>query len=187
MAHLVLINGAPGSGKSALARRYVTEHPLALSLDIDVVRGLLGGWLDHAAEAGQLARRMAIAMAREHLRSGHDVVVPQFLGRLEFILSLERLATETAVAFVEVALLSSAQEVEERFRRRTAESDLQAHRDAAALLARGGGTRALADMCDALLAVVAARPRTIALATRVGDLDQAYADLLAAIEARTGM
>ena len=47
---MVLINGAPGSGKSTLARRYVEEHPLALALDIDVVRGMLGGWLDHPVE-----------------------------------------------------------------------------------------------------------------------------------------
>lgn len=56
------------------------------------------------------------------------MVVPQFLGRLDFVGELERLATETAVPFVEVVLLSSAQDVTERFLRRTAESDLMAHR-----------------------------------------------------------
>jgi adenylate kinase family enzyme len=32
MARLVLINGAPGGGKSTLARRYAEEHPLTLVL-----------------------------------------------------------------------------------------------------------------------------------------------------------
>lgn len=44
MARLVLINGAPASGKSTLAQMYVDEHPLTLALDIDVVRAMLGRW-----------------------------------------------------------------------------------------------------------------------------------------------
>ena len=42
MPHLVLINGAPASGKSTLARMYADEHPLTLALDIDVLRAMLG-------------------------------------------------------------------------------------------------------------------------------------------------
>jgi predicted kinase len=53
MARLVLINGAPGSGKSTLARMYVDQHPLVLALDIDVVRAMLGRWLDDPSETHQ--------------------------------------------------------------------------------------------------------------------------------------
>jgi predicted kinase len=86
MARLVLINGAPGIGKSTMARRYAEDYPLTLVLDIDQVRGMLGRWLETPSEAGVLARRMAIEMAGVHLRGGHDVVVPQFLGRIDFVL-----------------------------------------------------------------------------------------------------
>jgi hypothetical protein len=41
MAILILLNGPPASGKSTIAQRFVNTHPLALNLDIDVVRGLL--------------------------------------------------------------------------------------------------------------------------------------------------
>jgi predicted kinase len=47
MRSLILLNGPPSSGKSTLARRWVLGHPLALNLDIDVVRGLLGAWAEH--------------------------------------------------------------------------------------------------------------------------------------------
>jgi len=178
---LILVNGTPASGKSTLAERYVANHPLALNLDVDVVRGLLGGWLDRASEAGGLARRLAIAMARVHLAAGHDVVVPQFLGRLEFVLELEQLAGQLGVPFVEVALVSDAQEVRERFARRTAAADRPAHRDADALLARSGGPEALGEMSDRLLAVIAARPRTTVITSYPGQVDRAYEELLAVI------
>jgi predicted kinase len=74
----VLINGVPGSGKSTLAQMYVDEHPRALALDIDTVRGMLGCWLDHSSEAGLIARRLAVAMDRVQLSAGRDVVVPHF-------------------------------------------------------------------------------------------------------------
>ena len=66
-----------------MARRYVADHPLALCLDIDLVRGLLGRWADDPTAAGLAARRIALAMARAHLAAGHDMAttVARFLSR----------------------------------------------------------------------------------------------------------
>lgn len=178
MSRLVLINGAPGSGKSTLARRYAQDHPLTLSLDIDRVRGMLGRWLDTPTEAGLLARHMAIEMARVHLCAGHDVIVPQFLGRLDFVEALQRLCDEVKAEFVEVVLLSSPEEAAARFVRRTDQSTSAEHRDAATLLERSGGPDALPGIYRRLLAVVAARPGTRTVVTVDGQVDQAYADLL---------
>lgn len=61
--------------------------------------GQLGGWLDRPTEAGHAARRLAVAMSATHLASGYDVVVPQFLGRPEFIELVER---RPAVKLVDV-------------------------------------------------------------------------------------
>jgi predicted kinase len=77
---LILLNGPPGCGKSTLARRYVEDHPLALNLDIDRIRDLLGRWPDHPHQAGLAARAIALAAARAHLRAGHDVMIPQYVG-----------------------------------------------------------------------------------------------------------
>lgn len=175
---LVLINGAPGSGKSTLARRYAQDHPLTLALDIDRVRGMLGRWLDTPAEAGLLARQLAVEMARVHLRAGHDVVIPQFLGRLSFVEALERLCEEVRAEFVEVALFSNPDEAVDRFVRRSDRSTSTEHQDAAALLDRSGGPDTLRDSCRQLLAVVAARPATRTVVTVDGEIDQTYTNLL---------
>lgn len=179
MTRLVLLNGAPASGKSTLARRFAEDHPLTLVLDLDVVRGLLGRWLDTPTEAGHLARGIALEMARVHLAAGHDVIVPQFLGRLEFVLALERLCDEVGAVFVELVLLSSPEEAADRFMRRSAQSADVDHQDAAALLEREGGTGRLRDMYQQLLDVVSARQNTRAIMTVDGNVDQAYESLLA--------
>ena len=92
MPRLIVLNGPPAIGKSTLAQRYVEEHPLALNLDIDSVRRLLGRWQEAPNEAGLLAREMTLTMARVHLGGGHDVVLPQYLGRPAFLQQAEDVA-----------------------------------------------------------------------------------------------
>ena len=86
---LILLNGPPGIGKSTLAIRFARDHPLTLVLDIDSIRTSMGAWETHD-DSKRLARLAAVEMARAHLRSGHDVVVPQLLARLEFIETHEK-------------------------------------------------------------------------------------------------
>ncbi|MCE6996788.1 ATP-binding protein [Saccharothrix sp. S26] len=115
MPRLIALNGPPGCGKSTIARRYAEDHPPALALDVDRVRDLIAGDL---GEAGRLARDIAIAAARVHLTSGHDVIVPQFLGRPEFLDRLSALAAELDVPYYEVVLLDSEDNAIRRFTER---------------------------------------------------------------------
>ncbi|MDQ2883547.1 MAG: ATP-binding protein [Actinomycetota bacterium] len=184
MARLVLINGAPGSGKSTLARMYAEAHPLTLALDIDVVRAMLGRWLDHPTDAGLIARAMAVEMARVQLMAGRDVVVPQFLGRVEFIVELEKLCQQVGADFVELALLSNPQDLTRRFVHRSRHPETPAHRDAAVLMERSGGVQELPAMNSRMLEVVASRPGTRTVMTVSGEPDRAYRDLLALINQR---
>jgi predicted kinase len=117
---LIVLNGPPGCGKSTIARRYAADHPLALALDVDTVRGLLGRWTEHPYDAGLAARAIALAAARTHLGAGHDVVVPQFVGRPEFLEQLEALATETGAEFHELVLMDEKQNALDRFSARAA-------------------------------------------------------------------
>jgi hypothetical protein len=164
-----------------LARRYVDDHELALLLEIDGIRTWLGRWQE--VETSRLAaRHLAAAMAEAHLRDGHDVVVPQLLGRLPFIGTLEGIAQRTGSRFCEVVLLASEAIAVERFRARRhdlatggldhPEADVD-DRDVA---------REIADAVRALDAVRAARPRTIAIAA-TRDVDATYRALEAALAA----
>lgn len=177
----MLINGLPGSGKSTLARRYASEHPLSLCLDIDVVRGLLGVWKDQPSEAGILARRLAIAMARVALGEGRDVVVPQFLARPVFIEELQLLADELDVEFVEVVLLDEPDSAVARLTYRAAAPMSATQRDAHELLERDGGLDTVLGLHRRLRGVIDHRPDAVIVVPVLDDVEQTYHDLIARI------
>jgi predicted kinase len=176
---LLLLNGSPGIGKSTLAGLLVREHPLALCLDIDLLRRSLGRWDEHPEESGLLARDLAVAAARVHLMSGHAVVVPQLLGRLAFVERLERLAQEVGATFHHVVLMDSRDAVIARFLSRTSGPNVpEQHREAAKL---AGGEVGLAEMYDALISVLAARPETVPVRSVEGDIEGTYLRLQEAL------
>ncbi|MGO4592191.1 AAA family ATPase [Leifsonia sp. 2TAF2] len=104
MPLLVLLNGGPASGKSTLAHLWARERPLALSLDVDVLRAMIADWESHPVDAGLRARELALTMIADHLAHGSDVIVPQFLVNATFIDQLEDAAVKSGARFVEVVL-----------------------------------------------------------------------------------
>ena len=117
IARLILINGPPGVGKSTIARRYLDGHPLTLLIEIDDLRVSLGGWVKHE-ESKLLARRLALALAGAHLVAGHDVVVPQFLGRTDFIDALKAATSTVGSSFSHIVLMDDVTAMVERFEHR---------------------------------------------------------------------
>ncbi len=178
---LIILNGPPACGKSTIARRYADAHQLALCLDIDTIRTMLGRWQQHRGAAGLAARRIALAAADAHLRAGHDVLIPQFLGQVEFIEQAEQVAAQAGAAFREVALMDSKANSLRRFADRSRVAAGPAHLDARDHIASLGGPAELARMYDRLLAVIAARPGTLIVHTARGAVDQAYLDFLACL------
>jgi predicted kinase len=173
MATLVLINGAPGSGKSTLARLLVDERPLSLLLDIDTLRGQLGQWSADPQAAGLAARRLALAMIGTHLVEGLDVVVPQFLFRMPFILELEQVAVESGARFVEIALVSSPEEAAARFAARAESSDSN-HQDAVRLQ-QAAGAQPIEELYAALVEMLRGRPATQFVESAPGDIAGTFA------------
>jgi predicted kinase len=175
---MIVLNGPPGCGKSTLAQMYVDEHPLSLNLDIDRIRGLIGQWRDDPQTAGLLARAVAVAAARTHLAAGHDVVIPQFLGRPTFIEQLEHLAREMGADFHEIVLLDSKETALHRFTERSRSAADPAHVEAQEMLDRSGGLAELSAMYDRLVSVLASRPAAKVVHTKRGQPEQAYRDFL---------
>jgi predicted kinase len=77
---LIHLNGAPGVGKSTLARAVVGTRPGWLNCDVDLLRTLVGGWEDDFTGTGSVVRPLALAVISEHLAGGRDVVLPQLLA-----------------------------------------------------------------------------------------------------------
>ena len=179
MPMLVLINGAPGSGKSTLARLLVEERPLALLLDIDTLRGQLGRWSDDPSAAGMAARRLSLSMIRTHLEAGLDVVVPQFLFRLPFILELGRAASESGGQFVEIALISSPDEAASRFAARCDSRDPN-HQDAVRLQ-QAPGAQSIEELYAAMLEMLRDRPGTVFVDSVPEDIAGTFAALQRAV------
>lgn len=177
MPRLVHLNGPPGIGKSTLARRYVEDHPLALCLDIDSFRRLLGRWEQHPEQSGRLARRMALAMAREHLATSHDVIVPQFVVRNAFVQQLADVASDVGAAFFEVLLLDEPQAALARFEARATDPTwAEHHNEAARHIRAAGGFRVMYDLLVHNLPTMA---KAVTITTAAGEIEAAYQALLA--------
>jgi predicted kinase len=96
---LIVVNGPPGIGKSTVARRFAAQTPLTLCLDLDDVRATLGQWESDPLTGGRRGRAMALAMIHVNLGAGHDVVVPQYLAKADFVDQLEKVATRKTPRF----------------------------------------------------------------------------------------
>ena len=115
-------------------------------------------------------------MARTNLLAGDDVIVPQLLARPEFIVELERLASDVDAVLIEVALMAPSQEVDSWFASRSAAPQSSTHVDAQALAERLG-TNELDRMYSDLVELVASRPQTKVIQARVGEPEATLREL----------
>ena len=171
MVKLVLLNGPPAIGKTTLAARLVADRPLALLLDIDGLRCSKGQW-EAREESKNLSRVLAVEMARAHLRSGHDVVVPQLLAQLPFIEVLAGVARATGAEFHEVLLTATIEDTLGRFRMRR-----EAMR--AALVAHPQDfvehdAKSIEAIYGELDSIASVRPNTLVIHTTMGEEAAAY-------------
>lgn len=180
MARLVHLNGAPGVGKSTLARRWAADRPGTLVLDVDVLRTFVSGWTDDYSGAGALVRPVALAAITAYLAQGRDVVLPQLVARPE---QLARFAAAADGAGYRHLVLSAPVDVLVARHRTRAESRDDV--DPATAAARHIAAHSTDDLIDGyredLAALVAADPATTVVETVDGDVDATYAALLAAL------
>lgn len=183
MPRLIVINGPPGIGKSTIAQRYVDDHPGVLNLDIDRIAGLVGGFRDDFSAAVSMARTLALDMARSHLRRGHDVIVPQFIGRVSELERFELVGEDAGCAVCHVVLMDTLERSLSRFalRRTTARDEERASLHAYVEL--GGGDTMLTRMYEALADVVRARLTSVLVTGVEGEIEQTYQLVASALAA----
>lgn len=151
---------------------------MALALEQDVVRGLLGGWRTRETESGEAARHLCLEMARTHLRAGHDVVVPQFIAMPHYLDALAQVGADLAARHVELVLLDDAEASERRFHHRLTDPLWGEHQRVAAefIAAAGGYARQYQRLIEGL-----AGRHVIPIPSVEGDLERTYTLLLAHI------
>ena len=147
---LVHLNGPPGVGKSTLARLLAADEPRALVLDADVVVAMIAGWRDDFWGTLPVARRLAAAMAAEHLGAGYDVFLPQLVTSEEEVAPYLSAAEHSKAAYVEVVLQADLATAVERFSARAAGPAGPVGRRVAEVVAAGGGERLHAKIHDDL-------------------------------------
>lgn len=171
MPRLIHLNGPTGVGKSTIAARYAADHPKTLNLDADEIVRMIGGWREDFTGTVDLVRPLAITMAKHHLSTRHDVVMPQLVTDRGQRGRFAEAAAEAGADYVELVLLAPPETTIDRFQQRDEPIDQ-------VIEAKGGTTliRRIHDHLDAYLT-----PESTIIQTDGSDADQTYKTLMAAL------
>lgn len=109
-AKFIVLNGFAGAGKSTIAKRYIADHPLALTIEGDELIVNMGHWLENEPTARGLVYEMIKSLAGAHLSLGHDVVLPYLVTDATHIKEFKQIADEQGAQFFNI-LLSNEKDV----------------------------------------------------------------------------
>lgn len=99
---LIILYGFASSGKTTLSKRYISEHPLALSIEGDQIISMMGQWRKNEGEAREIVSEHTKLMTELHLKKGHDVLLPYLLTNTEDAESFKEIAERAQVDFFEI-------------------------------------------------------------------------------------
>ena len=170
------LNGAPGVGKSTLARRWADAHQGTLLLDPDVLRTWVSGWREEFVPTGSVIRPVAIAMLAAYVAQGRDVVLPQLIANRTELARFRDAAEGAGGRWVEV--LVEADDVESRFAARAVD---EPHLEEVHRLVDQAGADHLTSYADRLRELADTLAAVIRLPTVDGDIDAAYDTLVRAV------
>lgn len=179
--NLILLNGPLGVGKSTLAKRYAQQHPLAVAIDIDEVRFLIGSFREFPEQSLQMAFEMAASIGRVALRRGHDIAVAQILTKPAQFELFEELADQTSAKLHEILLYTEKEAAIGRFVLRGRQKGWPLGYKPDGLIGRNGGLVRVAEKYDEMLHLAKNRPQTKIINSVQGDAEATYNDIITAI------
>ena len=168
---LIMLGGFASSGKTTLAKKYVSEHPLALSVEGDEIITKLGQWRENISEAIECKQALVTTLVESHLKRGHDVVLPYLLRDSMDAERFEALAHACEADFYEVTLSIEKEEAIERlFKRGTwGEEGLPP-------LTEADRPRA-EKLYDSMMEAVSTRPNMIYIECEEDDIEGTYSQI----------
>lgn len=173
---LIFINGPVGAGKSTIGQRYIDDHKFALLLSSDYFVGSLGQWLQDEQGARDLACEYLCLVAKAHLRSGHDVVLPYMLTRVQDVVDFEQIAQDTQADFIEYVLFVDRDEAIQRALERGTWGEPTSPP------VTNEDVPILNELFDKFEAAVKLRPQAIRIDAEWGDVEGTYRELIQRIE-----
>ncbi|GAB3139065.1 AAA family ATPase [Amycolatopsis sp. NPDC004378] len=175
---LIHLNGPSGIGKSTVAEAYAERHAGVLNLDTDRVVCLIGGWRDTFFETFKAAQLLTAAMAETHLRTGHDVVMPQLATRVADVEPFEEVAERCGAEYREILLTAEKTVACSRFESRVGNAGTQGIDD---VVTSRGGAAVVGRIHDQLAAYLPLRPGCVVVPTDGRAPAETYADVVAVL------
>lgn len=168
---LILLNGNPGMGKSTLAERYASEHPLTLNLDVDRIWHMMGQWQSSLDETHRLKRKHSYALAESHLAEGYNVIVADLMESVTTPEKFERIAKIHGALFREVALVAEPADAIERCKARARSMGYEDGFRPGGVLDLNGREQKLIEMYQNMQEVTRLRPNTVQIEPLLGDIE----------------
>lgn len=161
----------------------MNEHVGVLSCDVDVLRGLVGGWATDFKRAGALLRPAALAMISAYLAEGEDVVLPQMLANPAELARFEQAAVAVKAEFVERIFMDAPDAAVRRFNERVrGRPDDPWHLQVRDIVKANGGDESLLRYHASLSRLVEERPNAVVIPSIESAVEDTYQALIDSLQ-----